>query len=115
MTFENALRVLNYDKGQLMELAYGKGYQGIDSAIPQGYADFSGLSYGNEDTRLDLFFYVADCRHGCTVEDMRNIIPSYKKALIIADAEIIEYARNLPGNIPDSLYTIHDAIEEALK
>jgi hypothetical protein len=44
-------------KGMLMELAYGKNCSGIDSALPQGYVDAQGLSYGAEDPRKDLFFY----------------------------------------------------------
>jgi hypothetical protein len=47
-------------KGDLMTLIYGKNYQGIDSAIPQDYADMHEMSYGHENPRQDIFFYCAN-------------------------------------------------------
>jgi hypothetical protein len=115
LSFETALRVLHSSKLQLMEIAYGEEYQGIDSAIPQGYADFAHLEYGAADPKLDLFFYVADCRSGCTVEDMRNVIPSWKKAIIVAKAEVYKHCMADSGNATDAMVGIFDDLGDMIR
>ena len=62
MNFYEACRVLQFTKLQLMELAYGRNFRGIDSAIPQGEFDRLHLSYGNSSDTLNAFYYVTDCR-----------------------------------------------------
>lgn len=47
-------------KGDLMALVYGRNYHGIDSALPQEYVDTHSMSYGNENPRQDIYFYVVN-------------------------------------------------------
>ena len=60
---EKAIEELNWNKAKLLEIAYGKGYSGIDCAIPCNSDIYK--NGGN------MFFYATDCRNAI---DFYNVV-----------------------------------------
>lgn len=83
MTIIEALKTLQIRKGELMEYCYGKGYGGVDSAIPQNIANEL------QERGESLFYYATDCRTSCfQVVNLLDILSEEKKACIIVKALI---------------------------
>lgn len=72
---------MNMTKGKLMNLAFGKNYSGIDSAIPQ--------SWVNENQGEDLFYFATDCTTVFfEVKNMLDLIPDNLAEKIIKMREL---------------------------
>ena len=83
-----AIGILQWKKGRMMEAVYGKGYRGIDSALPQDYVDANGLSYGNEDIDKNLFYFVTNYNGSTgTIEHMLDKLLPIKAAAILLLAD----------------------------
>jgi hypothetical protein len=81
---EFALKRLNYTKGQLMQLVYGKDYSGIDGAIPQDYVN-------NYLAGENLYYYCTDCRtFPYRVVNLLDELSDEKKALLYVYANVIQ-------------------------
>ncbi len=53
MNFKVKIGMRNMSKGELMKLAYGENYTGVDSAVPQGWLDKM-----NKMCNMNMFFWV---------------------------------------------------------
>jgi hypothetical protein len=119
MTFIEAIKVLGLSKGDIMEFAYGRNHRGIDSAIPQYWADIQGLSYNGTLGINDLFWYCADCRHSITnIVYMADMIRDEIKSAIILKAYYCKlYLAGFISDRPaiENHYINVDSILESLK
>ncbi len=80
--FDSALKALQWNKNKIMELAYGKQYSGIDTAIPQYWID--------KEQPFDTFYLVTDCTSSLyRGVDLRDLIPDFIAKKVIRASEII--------------------------
>jgi hypothetical protein len=84
----------NMSKGELMKFIYGEDYQGIDSALPQGWVDANGLSYGAEEPKKDLFFYCVNYNENrCGQIEYMPVVAEKMKLFIGVPESFVEYRR----------------------
>ncbi len=87
-----------YTKADLMAWAFGKTYQGIDSALPQDYVDENGLAYGHADYKKDLSLLCTDCRSWpYTIVHLLDDMPIVIASAIVVRAEIRRKCESLTG------------------
>ena len=78
---------MNFTKGKLMNLAYGKNYSGIDSAIPQFWV--------NENPNENLFYFVTDCSTSFfEVKNLLDMISDPLAEKVIRMRELFEFLDN---------------------
>lgn len=115
MTLTEVCNALHVTKGELIRLYYGtESPRGIDSALPQGYVNANGLSYGNNDPDKNLFFMVTDCNtYPYKIVNMARDLPyAMVNALTIKAAIMIGYS--CVNSLDDSrkgLETLRDTID----
>jgi hypothetical protein len=114
MDFYNAIEILRMTKGDLMRLAYGKNYNGIDSAIPQGTFNDMNLNYGAEIPCHNAFYYVTDCRDGYKVAFLPDIISGEIQAAIILKGYYTDLFINKEISV-HAIETQYRAIDEILE
>jgi hypothetical protein len=106
---EYALRKLNYTKGQLMNLVYGKDYSGIDSAIPQEYVDKYLMGE-------NLYYYCTDCRKfPYKVINLLDELTEEKKALLCVYADVIRDMEDMKIDFSRKVINLLDELTEEKK
>lgn len=108
--FESAVKNLRMSKGELLDIAYDKEWNGIDCAIPQ-------YMIGKEICASDIFCKATDCTGtSYRVIDLRDIVPDTIANFIIEYVNlkssvykaILENKENVPAYTMEKYESMHD-------